>query len=56
VDGAAVATFTFTGSAGWQSWSSVSVAGVRLTAGNHTVRIGMTTANFNVNWLDVTPN
>ena len=27
--------------------------GVRLAAGNHTVRLTMATAGFNVNWLDM---
>ena len=56
VDGVTVATFNFTGSAGWQAWSNVTVKRVRLAAGNHTVRIGLSTAGFNLNWLDVTAN
>jgi hypothetical protein len=53
VDGARVATFNLSDASGWQSWKSVTVSRVKLSAGNHTVRIAMATAGFNVNWLDV---
>ena len=53
VDGVKVATFNFTDASGWQSWKSATVPGVKLSAGNHALRISMSTANFNVNWLDV---
>jgi hypothetical protein len=53
VDGTTVATFSMTNSSGWQSWSNVTVPGVRLAAGNHTVRLTMAAAGFNVNWLDM---
>lgn len=52
VDGTQVASFSFTDASGWQSWRSVTVSGVKLAAGNHTLRISMSTSNFNVNWLD----
>ncbi len=52
VDGSQAAAFSITDASGWQSWKSVTVTGVRLTAGNHTLRISMATGGFNVNWLD----
>jgi len=52
VDGTKVATFSTTYASGWQNWTSVTVSGVRLASGNHTVRLSMATAGFNVNWLD----
>lgn len=53
VDGAAVGTFSLTDASGWQSWKSVTVQNVRLTAGNHVLRISMSTGGFNINYLDV---
>jgi glucose/arabinose dehydrogenase len=54
VDGVNVATFSFTDASGWQSWKNVAVSGVNLSAGNHALRIAMNTADFNLNYLDVT--
>jgi hypothetical protein len=53
VDGATVATFTFSDASGWQSWKNVVVAGVNLSAGAHVLRISMNASDFNVNYLDV---
>jgi hypothetical protein len=53
VDGATAATFNFTDASGWQSWQNVVVNNVRLTAGAHLLRITETTANFNLNYIDV---
>jgi hypothetical protein len=53
VDGANVATFNFTDATGWQSWQNVVVNNVSLTAGPHVLRITNTTANFNINYIDV---
>jgi hypothetical protein len=52
VDGTQVASFGTANGKGWQSWRSVTVSGVRLTAGNHTLRISMASSGFNVNWMD----
>ena len=53
VDGATVATFSFTDASGWQSYKDVTVSNVSLSAGNHVLRITMNTGDFNVNYLDV---
>jgi hypothetical protein len=52
VDGAQVASFGAANGKGWQSWRSVTVSGVRLAAGNHTLRVSMASSGFNVNWLE----
>ncbi|MBW8889775.1 MAG: carbohydrate-binding protein [Fibrobacteres bacterium] len=52
VDGTQAASFAFTDASGWQSWKSIQVSGVRLAAGNHSLRIAMATGGFNINWLD----
>jgi len=53
VDGVNVATFSFTDASGNQSWQNVTVAGVKLTAGVHVMRVTMSTSNFNLNYIDV---
>lgn len=53
VDDVNAASFSFTDASGWQSWKSLTVSGVKLTAGKHTLRISMATSNFNINWLDM---
>jgi hypothetical protein len=53
LDGRRVASFGTTDASGWQSWKSVTVNRVKLSAGNHVLRIDMATGGFNVNWLDV---
>ena len=53
VDGSTVATLNFTDASGWQSWKNVNVGYVNLTAGNHNLRIVMTTGGFNLNYLDI---
>lgn len=45
---------SFTDSSGWQSWVNVIASRVSLSAGNHTVRVVMDTAGFNLNYVDVT--
>ncbi|MDB5105962.1 MAG: hypothetical protein JWP91_3651 [Fibrobacteres bacterium] len=52
VDGAAKGTFSTTDASGWQVWKDVVVSGISLTSGNHTLRITMNTADFNLNYLD----
>lgn len=53
LDGTAIAAFTTTDASGWQVWKDVQVKGVNLTAGAHALRMNMTTAGFNLNYLDV---
>jgi thermitase len=53
IDGAAVATFSTTTAAGWQSWINVVIPSVSLTAGNHQLRLTLGSANLNLNYLDV---
>jgi hypothetical protein len=53
VDGMDIGAFTTTDASGWQSWKDVKVTGVNLAAGNHSLRMTMTTAGINLNYLDV---
>jgi hypothetical protein len=53
LDGASIGAFTTTDASGWQSWKDIVVSNVNLTAGNHSLRINMTTAGFNINYLNV---
>jgi hypothetical protein len=55
VDDTAVATFNLTDASGRQSWKTVSIGNVWLTAGRHSVKIAMTTGNCNVNYLSFVP-
>ena len=38
---------------GWQSWITKTVNLGNLSAGNHTIRINVTSSDFNINWIDV---
>lgn len=42
---------TFLTTGGWQNWTSVFARGVRLTAGEHRMRLAMDSDSFNVNWV-----
>jgi hypothetical protein len=53
LDGASIGVFTTTDASGWQSWKDIAVSNVNLTAGNHALRMNMTTAGFNLNYLNV---
>jgi hypothetical protein len=53
IDGGAARNFSFTDASGWQVWNDVTVSGIALTAGAHSLVINMVTANFNVNYLNV---
>jgi endoglucanase len=39
---------------GWQTWTSVTRTGVSLAAGQQILRIALTGASFNVNWIEIT--
>ncbi|NNE46875.1 MAG: cellulase family glycosylhydrolase, partial [Rhodothermales bacterium] len=53
IDGVAVIQqLEVSATGGWQSWNSVSVSGVALTAGRHELRIEVTAAGFNLNTVD----
>jgi hypothetical protein len=53
VDGEAVIQqLEVSATGGWQSWNSVSVSGVGLTAGRHELRIEVTASGFNLNTVD----
>jgi hypothetical protein len=54
VDGTTKGTFNLTVNNGWQVFSDIVVNNVSLTAGAHELRILLTTADVNVNYLDVT--
>jgi hypothetical protein len=53
IDGGAARNFTLTNGSGWQSWKDVTVGGIALTAGAHSLRINMLTNSFNINYLNV---
>ena len=40
------------GTGGWQSWTTVTVSGIDLTAGEHVLRVAVESAGFNLNWLE----
>ncbi|MDB5051880.1 MAG: peptidase and in, kexin, sedolisin [Fibrobacteres bacterium] len=48
-----VAAFSTTDATGWQSWKDVVVANVTLSAGFHVLRLNLTSADLNINYLDV---
>lgn len=53
VDGSDVtSTISVGGTGGWQSWQTVSVSGVALTAGSHDLKLHFLTAGVNVNRLE----
>jgi subtilisin family serine protease len=52
IDNTITRTFTFTTNNGWQGWFDVTAPAVFLTAGAHSLRMTMTTAGFNLNYLD----
>jgi hypothetical protein len=55
IDGTNVTgTISFTGTGGWQTWKTVSTSGISLTAGQHVLRIYMSSASFNINWVSFT--
>lgn len=45
-------TVPYTG--GWQNWTTLSLNGIALTAGTHTLKVLMTGSNFNLNYLEFT--
>ena len=52
VDGVnATGAVAFPATGGWQTWTTVTKAGVNLIAGSHRVRFVIDAAGFNVNWL-----
>jgi hypothetical protein len=36
----------------WQSWTTITLGAVSLTAGEHTLTIHIDSGEFNLNWLD----
>jgi len=54
LDGTSLGTLTFADASGWQSWKDVTLPGVPLSAGVHTLRLTLDTGGFNLNHLDVT--
>jgi hypothetical protein len=55
IDGVKVGAISTTTSSGWQSWVNATVNDVKLTVGQHVLRISTTTGGFNLNYLNVTP-
>ncbi len=54
VDGVDVTgPMSFTDASGWQVWQDVTVSGISLTAGPHTLRVVMDTGGFNLNYVEV---
>jgi len=51
-------TFTFsfgTTSGGWENYTDVTLSGIALSAGRHTLTLMMTSSMFNLNYLELTP-
>jgi hypothetical protein len=55
LDGANLGSALVAPSAGWQTFSDVSLRGVALAAGAHRLRLYLTTGGVNVNYVNVTP-
>lgn len=53
VDGRQVASLSTADASGWQSWKSLTANRVKLSAGNHVIRVTMSTGGFNLNWIEV---
>jgi hypothetical protein len=53
LDGIAIGTIGYTDATGWQSWKTATLSNINLTAGGHVLRINFTTADLNVNYVDV---
>lgn len=51
INGAYTASQPIARTGGWQSWSSVSLGTLEVTAGNASVRVDIDTAGFNLNWI-----
>ncbi len=47
---------SFSSTGGWQTWTTISWAGVALNAGQQTMRIKMLSNGFNVNYVNITPS
>ncbi|WP_275739904.1 glycosyl hydrolase [Halorhabdus sp. SVX81] len=45
---------SFEATGGWQSWTTVTISGVELTAGEQVLRLSMDDSEFNVNWVEFT--
>lgn len=56
VDGTFAASFTLHEIAGWQAWRDVTVRGVALEAGAHTLALHLREGSVNINYLDVKPS
>ncbi len=49
-------SLTVPSTGGWQTWTDVTKTGVSLSAGQQYMRITMVGADFNVNWIEITPS
>jgi endoglucanase len=47
-------SLTVPSTGGWQTWTNVTRTGLSLAAGQQIVRIALTGASFNVNWVEIT--
>lgn len=57
MDGAALGvSVTIPNTGSWTVWTNVLVSGLSLPAGIHTLRLNLTTGNYNINYIDVTPS
>ena len=54
VDGQVLASFRAVYTGGWQNWVTLDAQSVRLTAGEHKLRIEYTESGSNLNWLQFT--
>jgi len=52
VDGAQALNVSFPPTGGWQTWTTIEKS-ITLPAGDHTLRLAITTGGFNLNWFEV---
>ncbi|RED94385.1 glycosyl hydrolase [Marinoscillum furvescens] len=53
--GNSLADFSFTGTGGWQNWTTIT-ENITLTAGVQTLQLNANSSGFNINWLTFTAN
>jgi hypothetical protein len=52
VDSVSAQTLAFPSTGGWQSWKTIENK-IELTQGRHTIRLKANSANFNINWFEL---
>ena len=55
LDDTPIGTCSFTGNLGWNNYFDVTVPGIMLTSGVHTLKVTFDTAGTNLDYIDITP-